>query len=1776
MRDGHSINIPNIQPVPAEVETDRADDAECSLISDMTSHILQTELSNLIQESKRKNANLKNAAEQSLTELKGLPSTSETQLAADLIRKPHFVKPFVIACQTRHGRLAAIGVVCIQRLVASRALPPELLRDVLDGLHETTNLGLDVQLKVLQTLGSLFQYYAIDLNGPLLASTLEICSTLQNSKTSSVANTAAATMQQLVVSIFDKVSKTDAMPDAVISSAVTVYDQQIHISSASHDALRILDDLCRLIEGEKLEFLNINSLSKIFVLELIESILVNNGHVFAKHPEQVQVLRNRLMPLTVRHLSERYSFPLTVRVARILLLLLREYLPQLISECEMALGLLIHSLDTDAAVPWKRVLCMEIFRGLYSDPGLVRLIYTLFDSEEGRRNIVRDHMACLVRLASEKPSLIGVSHRSTLPTGTSTSRNTMDEQVALEAVAVAGVIGGPSARESACGISSQWSLVRAPYIETLDKIDAPMPPETYIYSLVLNCISAFSESVAKYILPLTVSESKSKRKHRASISNKEGDGSELQRRSSSGASKKLSVPLNPLELKSHPQIDGIQAIASMIDTCWPAILATCSTFLYASLDGEFYHNLVRSFQKLTHVAGLLRLSTPRDAFLTTLGKAAVPADLGIISMPLNSPGTDSQNAQTAQSPMPKSPMATDSLTSVIENTAATLSTRNLLCLRALLNLGIALGPTLDQAAWSIILETLQHAELIISVSTVATSKPTSANNRSDVNAPLTPEPSKSNLGTEIMAVEAAASKMFESTGEYPNTSFKNLLTALLRLSEKTDNGIPGVTREHHTGLPQSPPSSKVPGRIHQNKRTISITLGKSRIQDDELKFVLAKVNELAKSNIERLVLPDDEEGIWHTLVGDLVSITQNAQIKQSLRSNASHVLDSLVFHSIKLGNFDDPAKRNQVQLRGLRALKIQISTLYKSNLGSKSSQRTSDFEVHEIALETLKLILEECGESLIAGWDLVFDLISSVFDDSGLMSGERDEPASSNHVHKSQRILNVKSARLVRTAYSSLQLVASDFLNLLSSPCLLELVKAFSNFASQVEDFNISLTSTTSFWNLSDFLRSQIDKFSIESHIEVDSNEEILTTLAKNSDLLISRNSLWLLLLLRIVDLSTDNRAEIRNTAIQTALRIFDAYGHQLPPKAWHLCLNKVLFVMAESVQKEVLMASQASKFPDSGEMKALVETAVILTKGLSNLIAAYFDTIAQHEDFAQSWKRLLDSFDAIINIKLLELDESVFSSFSEVLSRTRGYEQISVESLESAWAVWVNGNPITRDEQPDLAVQNQNALLAYLKTFKQLYQLLKDRLTEGHIHQVLNNLRIAVWGSVSSRYTPDVDHLSELQSLAMECLKTICSERASSQPALVTCLAEFSDCALTKWSEGQDSRRPTFVAFSKSAMRLLGWYIAEYGIITDIFSDGTLVRALERLSNQIAHKYNWNGRDRGPALWRVGTSVSLDILQVAVPYVEKEHANSSEDELVRFWNCVVDISKGIVSAHGYEKLNIQSHEIYEDEEFDITAFSRLRDIVIPSLGSLLIPDKTRRDFACALFHSSFVYPAQNSDLPRGTLAREPLRDLYKIRMGRTYDPPPIPRSKMAYVMMDSLFDLVSVRSNNCPSHKQSVSASPSKVSRQDATSPYIFLAKSVSPYLILRCAISLKSYIADQPLRGLMPQPTPARKELLWLLRRLVELRSEPAAIPDAGPVVPLEGERGGGNSAMYKKHLGWVYPLVVKAMGVAGKESENSSVLDALQKVLATISRDQLGGSDEDEEEEEDDRDD
>ncbi|KAL3464737.1 hypothetical protein BJX64DRAFT_286219 [Aspergillus heterothallicus] len=1718
----------------------------------MSSQLLQSELLNLIQESKRKNTDLRNAAEESLNDLKALPSTSEAQISADLVRKPRFVNPFILACHSRHAKLAGIGVVCLQRLVASRSLPSERLQDVLGGLKEITTLTLDIQLKILQTLPSLLQHYSHYLCGELLVTTLEICATLQSSKTLAVSSTAAATLQQLVVSTFERVTIEDkAGPDSGPTATVKIDGSTVRIRRFALDALRVLDDLCRLAEGETLQFLRIKSLSSTFTLELVESILLNSGQLFVDHPELTHVLRSRLLPMTIRYLSERHSFAQTVRISRILVILLKRYLSLLTAECEMALSLLAHLLEPDGTSSWKRVLCMEMFRGLYAEPGLVRLIYSLYDGEDGRKNILRDHMSSLVRLAAEKPSLIGVSSRSTVPSRAEHARSITEEQITLEAGGLAGVIGTsvPSNENNVPGISSQWSVVRSPYLELLDKTEPPQPPETYIYSLVLNCVSAFAEGLAKFILPLTVPDLKPKRTNRvagdrdaaspASSQDQQGEGS-LKR---SKSAKKFPVPINPLELESHPQISAIRTCARILEDCWPAVLATCSTFLYASLDDDFYHNLVRSFQKLAHVAGLLRLSTPRDAFLTTLGKASLPAEASSIRPTGSAPSTPSTQHSESMGQKPKSGDAaqvipqtpTEGPAAPLNEHVLSLTTRNLLCLRALLNLGIALGPTLDQAAWSIVLGTLQDTDLLISVSLA---KGLSATTNADDSLGGTGgDLPQGNLGTEILAVQTASSKLLESTSEYPSETFRDLLVALLDLSAVTEEAAASDVPETPTKNQQFlQPCS---GRMRRSSRRASHALGKSRIQDEELRFVLEKAYALTKANLERLsFFGTSDQMAWDFLTSRLMSTAANGQTIQNLRLRANEILNGLVFETMKQRADESDSERDQRQLRNLETLNSQVRILYESSGCSLGSPSAPLVELHEQSLETLKNILEQYAETFAQCWAAVFSLISSVFGGLSLDKNENLKAAADGR----KQTLVADSARLIQVAYKSLQLIASDFLSQLPPQCRLDLVDSFSKFASQQQVFNISLTTTSSFWNVSDWLHDQTGRFSIETHVNTSVSEEELIALAKADDPSVARNALWLLLLLRIVDITTDTRAEVRNCAVHTILRIFDAYGQQLSPKAWGLCLNRVLFRMVEQIETSFANEPRQSN-RNSDDYKGWIETTVLEIKGVSDLITNFFETIIKDAEFELSWKRLLNYFQNLARLHLLEFNQAVFSSLSIILARLQLSSGLSKEALKSVWSVWVNGHPASKEDALDLDKPNQDAAISYLETFQQMYRLYKDDLTIQDVGKVLDQIKLLTWNSICPRYSPDIDRPSELQALVIDCVKLICMDKDSSQGGIIRCLSEFADSALTKWSPSSDPRRPTYVAFSKRAIDLLSWYVTEYGIKQDIFSDGSLSSALEHLANPIVQRYEWPGKDREPSLWQKSTTASLDIVRVAIPYVEQQYGTSAGSEISCFWNWVVEIANGVISARGYRTSPISRSTLLSDEAFDVEAFNKFKSLIIPPLGAPIIPDTIRRDFACTLLHSSFIYLPHRHDLPLSYREDGALTGLYSVRPGRTFEPPPTTRTIMAYTALDTLFEL---------SSSSDYATEATRGGADEDRSRRISLARTVSPYLILRCAVSLKGYIADQPLRGLMPQPTPARKALLHVLDGMVNLRSEPRAIPPPPITKPVPFDIENQN---YKKHLEWIYPLVVQAVQVAGKEREGGKVLQALGEVLRKV---------------------
>ncbi|KAF2761974.1 endosomal peripheral membrane protein-like protein [Pseudovirgaria hyperparasitica] len=1704
----------------------------------MTAQLLTSELTNLIQDAKRKNPDLKNAAEKSLQELKSLHVTSEEQLTADLVRRPQFIEPFLIACGTHNSKFASPGAVCLQRLSVSRGIPKERLRDVLQALQQCISLSLDVQLKVLQTLPSLLANYSSELRGELLAATLTICSSLQAVKTPAVSSTAVATLQQLVSSVFDKVSDEDEKALEIPATvAVPIKDGSMPVRPAAHDAYSIFHDLCLIAEGNQPKYVRFSVVNQASGLELLETILSNHGSIFLSHPEQGHLLCVLVMPLVYRCLNEGLSFQITVRAFRILHVLLRQHLSILSTVSEEALISVVRMLD-ESMPSWKRALALELFRSILSDQFLIVAIYSTYDQVEGRSDIIRDSLSSFVRMSTEKPSLIGLGQQSSAPyISTERSQEDHAEQAAMEAGAIGGMIGSPSVSTNNTGISVQWSTLRTACIDYLDKAEPPPLPETYLYSLVLTCINNLSESLARFILPLTVHmETKSRKKSRAQgVVDEEAplaDDADISIKSKRRVSRtqsfrKKTVPVNPLSLGKHNALPRVKSIADLVETCWPAVLATCSTFLNASLDNDYYRALVRSFQKFTQVAGLLRLATPRDALLTTLGKNAVPAN--VLTAGVISPKTG-QSDGSGMSIGTRGLLSVDSIVSQASSLSfdrvrrgsvdvsapqPSLNARNLLCLRALLNLAIALGPTLE-TAWSIVFETLQQADLILAASS---GKGDSRDHRSTQGSgplPNIAETSIQDVSTEATAVQAAASRLFESTVDFPNEAFITVVQALCRQ-------LRAIPRSFLPGGP-------TPGQKPSHPRRVGSVTGITLNTDSgaqEYVFALGKIGDLAAMNLHRLTHYSASESGWDILVEELNLITKNHSIPPKARRMSADIVGQIGQDMAKLSMSEELDVRKHVQSTFLDALLSQISSLYQDRDIIKSDDIDDvTMDIHDIALQALRSMLEQCGESLTTGWGSVFAILRSVFIYTGSQSSQ---VAVEDHIDSEEgyelssprkpptnvyQTSSTISRRLARSAFDSVQLICSDFLINIPTEVATVLLELILKFTSQDQDLNMSLTTITFLWNVSDNLNHKTQKIDLEDMSSTRTNELELAQLISERARDGSVSALWLLVLVQLSAVSIDQRIEVRNGAIQTILRIFENTGDELLPNGWRLCLHAVLFRLVTSnlIIQESLSATDSTLHIE--RMRAWDETSGVVLSVVSNLFASNLDLIMQVETVDDIWQVLIGLWRRYLAIGSHSLSTSTYTAIGSILSKVHDRDAIGSRASQLVSSLLINNFP-EEIRVMETADSNQEAYNAYAKTFGEVYRLVSADLSLDIVRQALRNFRRLAEQSIAAPYSSDVEYPTSLQKSMIECLSNVDSELAGVPSALLTL---YSDLIMLPYRKAKGEiapKGPTYVALSKAAMKLSVRVTLRHVAFDEIYTSGAISKVLDSFALAISQKYKWKLEGKTSTTWQTATKSALTVLESILDHLRETPLDLDIMRLI--WGKVVIIAEHI--AHADLAAASPTSPLVADEEFDISSLENLQRLIIPSLGSSKTLEASRRAYTSSLFRSSLIHATEAGEIP--DLDGGPLQGLYTIRFGRTYDPHPSPRTKMSLFCLSELIALVTAK---------------------DGSAEHVKLAQAAAPYLILRAALPIKRYIADQPLRGKMPQPESQRQELLFVLQAMKDLESEPKAIPDAE-----------GISSTTKKHLHRLFPLVTKAIIVAERDAE---ILRALTDLLEVVS--------------------
>ena len=315
-------------------------------------------------------------------------------------------------------------------------------------------------------------------------------------------------------------------------------------------------------------------------------------------------------------------------------------------------------------------------------------------------------------------------------------------------------------------------------IDQLDKADAPLIPEAYIYLLGMQCLVSLSDGLAGYIFPLynTLAVQKPP----------------------AGSTEPVRAPgsLDPTTLpETEPARDGLQTVRAMLNAGWPALLAALSFLLTTNLSDSIFGDVLGALQTLARAAGCLALPTPRDAFLTALAKAALPSR---VVAALDEP-------QQASATL-RSPVSLEGLTLGLAGGGGGgaappppgLSPRNLACLRALVAAALFLAGTLG-SSWFAVLEALQNADYVL------TTRGTAPGPAPHGTAVVAGTPSKRG-GTQIEgqveqqqqrhqtaahplladvdseSVQAAIQRLFDASVMLEDSAFRDFVGALCKLS----------------------------------------------------------------------------------------------------------------------------------------------------------------------------------------------------------------------------------------------------------------------------------------------------------------------------------------------------------------------------------------------------------------------------------------------------------------------------------------------------------------------------------------------------------------------------------------------------------------------------------------------------------------------------------------------------------------------------------------------------------------------------------------------------------------------------------------------------------------------------------------------------------------------------------------------------------------------------------------------------------------------------------
>ncbi|CAN1245366.1 Protein MON2 homolog [Linum grandiflorum] len=616
---------------------------------------LESDLRALSAEARRRYPAVKDGAEHAILKLRTLSSPSEIAHNDDILRI------FLAACEVKTVKLSVIGLSCLQKLISHDAVAPAALKDILSTLKDHSEMADEsVQLRTLQTLLILFQSRLHPENEEDMAQALYVClRLLENNRSDSVRNTAAATFRQAVALVFDHVVDAESLPVGKFASGVhlsrsssvtvdvnrrmnhseyVIFDLCTSSSSLRKETLtdpgkiglRLLEDLTALAAGGSANWLHVNSLQRIFALDILEFILSTYVAVFKTLVPFEQVLRDQICSLlmtslrTDAELEGEVGEPSFRRlVLRSVAHIIRLYSTALVTETEVFISMLVKVIFLDLPL-WHRILVLEILRGFCMEARTLRILFQNFDMHPKNINVVESMVKALARVVS----------------------NVQVQEASEESLAaVAGMFSS-----KAKGV--EWIL------------DNDASNAAVLVASEAHLITLAIEGLLGVIFTV------------ATLTDEAVDSGELE----------------------SPRFDHDPAAActgrlavlcvAMVDSFWLTILDALALILSRSQGEAIVLEILKGYQAFTQACGILHAIEPLNSFLASLCKFTI-----------NIPN-EAEKRSPAQSPGSK---RSDQL--VEQKDSIVLTPKNVQALRTLFNVSHRLHNVLGPS-WVLVLETL--------------------------------------------------------------------------------------------------------------------------------------------------------------------------------------------------------------------------------------------------------------------------------------------------------------------------------------------------------------------------------------------------------------------------------------------------------------------------------------------------------------------------------------------------------------------------------------------------------------------------------------------------------------------------------------------------------------------------------------------------------------------------------------------------------------------------------------------------------------------------------------------------------------------------------------------------------------------------------------------------------------------------------------------------------------------------------------------------------------